>query len=402
MELHVFGIAGLPEVTAGDDVAGLITAAGPALLDGDVVVVTSKIVSKTEGRVVPGEDREAAIDAETARLVATRGATRIVETRHGFVMAAAGVDASNVPAGTVALLPLDPDDSARRIRGGLRERQGVDVAVLVTDTMGRPWRNGLVDVTLGAAGLDVLVDLRGQEDSAGHRLDATITAVADELAAAADLVKGKLDGVPVAVVRGWPVRPPTPDPGARPLVRPAAEDMFRLGTTEAKRAALLDRRDVIDLTDRPVEPGALQRALAAAAAAPDPTSSAPWRMVTVIERLPAMLDALGRAEPGGKLSRTSAPLLIVPCLITEDAAEAGQVLAIATVGAAVENLLVGLAAEGLGAMWSALSDPGTDAVRRVLELPSGWLPVGVVCAGQAASGSATAEPSRQPGLFIGR
>src|SRR5881409_3240034 len=197
-------------------------------------------------------DRQKAIDSETVRLVAERGDTRIVETRHGFVLAAAGVDASNVPAGVVALLPEDPDASARAIRDGLRERLGVDVAVVVTDTFGRPWRNGLVDVAIGAAGIAVLDDHRGRTDAHGHTLEMTVTAVIDEVASAAELVMGKLASVPVAVVRGLRYDVDPDGAGARPMVRPADEDMFRLGTTEAKRQAVLDRRTVREFSDRPV------------------------------------------------------------------------------------------------------------------------------------------------------
>ncbi len=238
-ELRVWGVEGIPEVRPGDDLAELIAAAGPELADGDVVVVTSKVVSKAEGRLVPG-DREAAIDGESVRVVARRGPTRIVETRHGLVLAAAGVDASNVAPGQVALLPVDPDASARRLRAGLRARLGVDVAVLVSDTLGRAWRDGVVDAAIGCAGLVPLDDLRGRQDEHGMVLTATVTAVADEVAAAADLVKGKLDGVPVAVVRG--LSRPRPGargdgPGDRAIVRSARDDLFRLGTAEARRRA---------------------------------------------------------------------------------------------------------------------------------------------------------------------
>ncbi|GHE76876.1 coenzyme F420:L-glutamate ligase [Streptomyces longispororuber] len=199
---RVWAVPGLPEVRQGDDLAKLIAAAEPALADGDVVLVTSKIVSKAEGRVVAAADREAAIDAETVRVVARRGTLRIVENRQGLVMAAAGVDASNTPAGTVLLLPEDPDASARALREGLRGALGVNVGVIVTDTFGRPWRAGLTDVAIGAAGVRVLDDLRGGVDAYGNPLQATVVATADELAAAGDLVKGKVSGLPVAVVRG--------------------------------------------------------------------------------------------------------------------------------------------------------------------------------------------------------
>lgn len=260
--IEIWGVDGLPEIVAGDELGTLIARAAPDLQDGDVVVVTSKIVSKAEGRLVAGT-REDHLAAETARVVAQRGATQIVETHHGFVLAAAGIDASNVPAGSVALLPLDPDASATRIREELQRLLGVQVAVLVSDTMGRPWRDGLVDTAIGAAGLDVLWDLRGQHDTAGHLLEATIIAVADELASAADLVKGKLAATPVAIVRGFPFRTSDPDLGARPLIRPATDDMFRLGTREAMHQVVLDSAPVAggDVTrERRIDEAAVRRA----------------------------------------------------------------------------------------------------------------------------------------------
>lgn len=252
MNLQVFGIPGLPEVGEGDDVAALVP--GDLIEDGDVLVVTSKIVSKAEGRVLVADDREKAIDAETVRVVARRahagGETRIVETRQGLVLAAAGVDASNTAPGTVLLLPEDPDASARGIRAGVRAHTGKDVAVIVSDTLGRPWRNGLTDAAIGVAGLAPLDDMRGRDDAHGNRLEATITAVADEIAAAAELVKGKLSGVPIAVVRGLgSLVTPDDGPGARALVRPPAEDMFRYGSADVLRA----RRTIREFTDEPVD-----------------------------------------------------------------------------------------------------------------------------------------------------
>lgn len=267
---RVWALPGMPEVRTGDNLAKLITATEPGLVDGDILLVTSKIVSKAEGRIVEAADREAAIDAETVRVVARRGTLRIVENRQGLVMAAAGVDASNTPAGTVLLLPEDPDASARTIRDGLRDTLGVEVGVVVTDTFGRPWRNGLTDVAIGAAGVRVLDDLRGGTDAYGNPLSATVVATADELASAGDLVKGKAEGLPVAVVRGLShavdmgagaevsgrgADAGGVEPGARALVRVAADDMFRLGTSEAVREAVTLRRTVREFTDEPVDPG---------------------------------------------------------------------------------------------------------------------------------------------------
>jgi coenzyme F420-0:L-glutamate ligase len=236
----VHPVPGLPEFTLGDDLAAAIATAAPWLADGDVVVVTSKVVSKVEGRLVPvapGTDREAArqraIDGETVRVVARRGPLRIVETRQGWVVAAAGIDASNVGSDALVLLPEDADASARGLRARLRELLGVEVAVVVSDTFGRTWREGLTDVAVGAAGIAALDDHRGRTDAHGNTLETTQVAVVDELASAADLVKGKLAGIPVAVVRGLPPAPPAgEDTGTRPLVRLGAGDLFPYGSRD--------------------------------------------------------------------------------------------------------------------------------------------------------------------------
>jgi len=246
--LQIWALAGIPEVTSGTDLVGVISdalvsdalvASDAALEEGDILVVTSKIVSKAEGRFVEAADREDAITAETVRVVATRttpsgATTRIVENRLGMISAAAGVDASNTPHGTVLLLPLDPDASARRLAAGLRERFGVRVGVLISDTLGRAWREGQIDCAIGAAGVQVIEDLRGQTDAEGRTLVVSMPCVADELASAADLVKGKAAGLPVAVVRGRADLVGALDlPGARSIIRPAERDMFRLGADEA-------------------------------------------------------------------------------------------------------------------------------------------------------------------------
>src|SRR6201986_2815053 len=228
--VRVFGIAGIPEITPGADLAGLIADAvtapgGPGLQDGDILVVTSKVVSKAEGRVA-AMSRDDAVAAETVRVVARRGATMISQTRHGLVMAAAGVDESNTAPGTVVLLPVDPDESARRLRKALRARLGGNVGVLVTDTMGRPGRAGQTDTAIGAAGVRPVRDHRGEQDAFGNTLEVTMAAVADEIAAAGDLVKSKSLQLPVALVRGLSALVTDDDgPGARALVRVAGEGL---------------------------------------------------------------------------------------------------------------------------------------------------------------------------------
>lgn len=245
--IEVLPVEGLPEMRPGDDLTAIVAAAlvdGPGLQDGDVVVVTSKIVSKAEGRLIalPTADpdareraRQDAIAEETVRLVARRDDLLVVQNRQGLVLAAAGVDESNVARNELALLPLDPDASAGRLRDGLRARLGLDVAVIVTDSLGRPWRAGITDQAIGVAGLSAIFDARGQLDPHGNVLETTQVAVADEIAAAADLVKGKLRGVPVAVVRGLVDDGKLPDDGlgSTTLIRRPEEDLFRLGTAEA-------------------------------------------------------------------------------------------------------------------------------------------------------------------------
>lgn len=232
---------GVPEVRPGDDLVSLLLPRVD-LADGDVLVVTSKVVSKAEGRIVPGSDREAAIADEAVRVVARRGPTTIVRTRHGLTMAAAGVDTSNVEAGWLVLLPLDPDGSARRLRATVAERTGINLGVVVTDTAGRAWREGQTDIAVGAAGLTVLDDHAGRVDPHGNPLAVTAPAVADEIAGLAELAAGKLGGRPFAVVRGRAdlVLPPGEDgPGAVALVRPEAGDLFGFGAREAVVRALL-------------------------------------------------------------------------------------------------------------------------------------------------------------------
>ena len=227
--IEVLAVAGLPEVRPGDDLAALIAGAAN-LADGDVVVVTQKVVSKAEDRLVdidPEVGHRPLVERESVRILRRRGDLVIAETEHGFVCANAGVDLSNVEAGQAALLPVDPDRSARRIRDALRHRFSVDVAVVVSDTFGRPWRRGVTDVAIGCAGLRPVVDLRGTTDALGRELQVTEVAVVDEIAAAAELVMGKAAGVPVAVVRG--IDPVWFGDGSvvDDVVRSPDEDLFR-------------------------------------------------------------------------------------------------------------------------------------------------------------------------------
>jgi coenzyme F420-0:L-glutamate ligase / coenzyme F420-1:gamma-L-glutamate ligase len=368
--LEILPVHGIGEVVPGDDLAALIAAAAPWLRDGDVLVVTSKIVSKAEGRLVDvpagGPDRERArrevIGAETGRVVATRGDTRIVATHHGFVMASAGVDASNVDSSRLVLLPKDPDGSARALRAALAERHGVRVAVVISDTMGRPWRNGLTDVALGAAGIAPLRDHRGETDPYGNELHLTQMAIVDELAAAAELVKGKRDQVPVAVVRGLAGTLAGDGPGVvATLVREAATDMFSLGTAEARAAGL---RDAAALPDAPPA-GPVDLA---AAFDPTPPPPGPTLLAAAVHR--ALTAAHLRADQGeglradqgegdaiGDRLRSSFSLIderVIRCVAGDPADPASLV----RLGADVHRLRAALAAEGVTST-PRFTPPGT-------------------------------------------
>lgn len=232
-EVRVLPIEGIGEAQPGDDVATLIGDAiesGPTLESGDVVVVTHKLISKAEGQIVELADdgpdaHRFLVDREAVRILRRRGPLVIAQTRHGFICANAGVDRSNAGHAKAILLPEDPDRSANRVRLRLQHRFGVDIAVVVTDTFGRAWRRGLVDVAIGVAGMEAIDDLRGQTDTFGKVLEVSEVAIVDEIASAADLVMGKASGIPAAIVRGVAWKPS--NAGIEPIIRPAAEDMFR-------------------------------------------------------------------------------------------------------------------------------------------------------------------------------
>ena len=226
-ELRVIPVMGVPEVTTGDDVATLIVSAleSGTLLDGDVLVVTQKVISKAEGRVVPAADRASSIESETVRVLRKSGEMLISQTRHGLVCANAGVDASNMEGDNIALLPIDPDASARRIRARVKHLVEVDVGVVISDTFGRAWRLGQTDVAIGVAGFEPFTDHRGTLDVQGREMTATRIAIADELAGAAEIVMGKAERICAAIVRGAPIKPGRG--AAVEIVRPPADDLFR-------------------------------------------------------------------------------------------------------------------------------------------------------------------------------
>ncbi|MGF2944145.1 coenzyme F420-0:L-glutamate ligase [Mycobacterium sp. Lab-001] len=435
--VEILPVTGLPEFRPGDDLTAAVATAAPWLRDGDVVVVTSKAVSKCEGRLVAAPQdaeerdrlRRRLVNDEAVRVLARKGRTLITESRLGLVQAAAGVDGSNVGRNELALLPIDPDASAAALRAGLRRGLGVDVAVVITDTMGRAWRNGQTDAAIGAAGLAVLHNYSGAVDRHGNELVVTEVAVADEIAAAADLVKGKLTAMPVAVVRGLHVT----DDGstARRLLRPGTEDLFWLGTAEAldmgRRQAQLVRRSVRRFDDRAVPPDLVESAVAEALTAPAPHHTRPVRFVwlcapairlrlldrmkdrwrTDLARDGRPADAIERRVARGQILY-DAPEVVIPFLVPDgahtypDAArtDAEHTMFTVAAGAAVQALLVALAVRGLGSCWigSTIFAPGL--VRAELDLPGDWEPLGAVAIGYAEQPASPREPGPVADLLI--
>ncbi|MGE5227158.1 MAG: coenzyme F420-0:L-glutamate ligase [Planctomycetaceae bacterium] len=415
MTIEVLPVAGLPEVRPGEDLATLLE--GPladiGLREGDVVVVTQKVVSKAEDRVVGGDDRAEWVARETVRVVARRGDLVISQTRHGFVCANAGVDASNVAEGFLTLLPEDPDASAERLRASLASAFGVArLGVIVTDTFGRAWRQGLVDVALGVAGMPALLDLRGTTDHTGRELEATIVAVADHVAAAAGLVMGKDARIPVAVVRGVALDAAPAGTGAD-LVRPAADDLFR----ESPLQALHARRTIRSFGPGDVPRAAVEEAVRAAATAPAPHHTRPWLFVALDAPASkrALLAAIGDAwradlrrdaTPEDVIARRiarsdavlgAAPTLIVPFVrfhgahpyADADRAGAEREMFLLSGGAAIQNLLLGLHAQGLASCWISSTLFCQEETRALLGLDDGWHALGTVACGPMPQGGAS-------------
>lgn len=435
--IEILPVPGLPEFRPGDDLSTALSTAAPWLRDGDVVVVTSKAVSKCEGRLVPAPEDEAErdllrrklVDDEAVRVLARKERTLITENRLGLIQAAAGVDGSNVGRGELALLPLDPDGSAARLRAGLRERLGVTVAVVITDTMGRAWRNGQTDAAIGSAGLAVLHNYSGAVDRHGNELVVTEVAVADEIAAAADLVKGKLTAMPVAVVRG--LDPADDGSNARHLVRSGTDDLFWLGTAEAidlgRRQAQLLRRSVRRFSDEPVPPELVESAVAEALTAPAPHHTRPVRFVWLQESRLRLLDRMkdrwrsdltGDGRPADSVDRRvargqilyDAPEVVIPFMVPDgahsypDAArtDAEHTMFTVAVGAAVQALLVALTVRGVGSCWIGSTIFAADLVREELALPADWEPLGAIAIGYPAEESGPRDPVPVADLLIRR
>ncbi|MFI7194723.1 coenzyme F420-0:L-glutamate ligase [Nocardia nova] len=435
-EIRIIPVPGLPEFRPGDDVAERIVAQTPWLADGDVLVVTSKIVAKAEGRIVEAprdpDERDAVrrklVDAEAVRVLARKGRTLITENHIGIVQAASGVDGSNVEQGELVLLPTDPDASAKALRAALAQRLGVDVAVVITDTMGRAWRIGQTDAAIGAAGLRVVHDYAGAVDGQGNELQVTQVAVADELAAAADLAKGKLGGVPVAVVRG--LTPHDDGSTAKDLLRGGEEDLFWLGTAEAiergHREALLLRRSVRTFADTPVDPEVIRAAVGDALTAPAPHHTRPVRFVWVRQpelraRLLNSMAAQWRTDLGGdgldperverRVARGrilfDAPEVIIPFCVPDGAHDypderrraAESTMFTVAVGAAVQGLLVGLATRGVGSCWIGSTIFAPEVTREVLGLAPDWNPLGAIAIGYPEE-ELSPRPPREAGMGL--
>lgn len=427
--IEILPVRGLPEFRPGDDLAASIAEHAPWIRENDILVVTSKVISKVEGRLVDApvdpEERDAArrvlVDQEAVRIVARKGRTLITENRLGIVQAASGIDGSNVDGAELALLPEDPDKSASALRNSLSQLLGVSVGVVVTDTMGRAWRIGQTDAAIGSAGLAVVHAYAGAEDSQGNELIVTEVAVADEIAAAGDLVKGKLGSVPVAVVRG--LTPVDDGSRARDLVRPGEDDLFWLGTEESivrgRRQALLLRRSVRSFSDETVDPEDIRGAVADALTAPAPHHTRPVRFVWV--RTPALRtrlldrmtekwredlrsDGLDEGRIDARVARGrilfDAPEIVIPFCVPDGAhtypdehrTRAEETMFTVAVGAAVQGLLVALAVRDLGSCWIGSTIFASDLVRAELGLRADWKAMGAIAIGHPVELSTPRAP----------
>ena len=413
MTFTVRPVEGLAEIAPGDDLASLVAEAIAPMepAEGDVVVITQKVVSKAEGRLAPAADRDAVLAAETTRVVARRGDLVIAETAHGLVCANAGVDASNVADGLLTLLPVDPDGSARRLRETLASRLGLErLGVVITDTFGRPWREGLVDVAIGVAGMPAALDLRGTPDHAGRALEVTVMALADQVAAAAGIVMGKAERVPVALVRGiaWDGE----EGAAADLVRAPADDLFR----ESPLQSLHARRTIRAFGPGTVPRSIVAEAIAAACTAPAPHHTRPWSFVALDTAAAkrALLGAIAEAWRADlradatpedvierRLARSdavlgAAPTLIVPFVRFDGAhaypdrerAGAEREMFLLAGGAAIQTLLLALHDLGYASCWISSTLFCQEETRAVLGLDAGWYALGTVACGPMPEGGA--------------
>jgi dehydro coenzyme F420 reductase / coenzyme F420-0:L-glutamate ligase / coenzyme F420-1:gamma-L-glutamate ligase len=423
VSIEILPLQGVPEIRSGDDLAAVLESPlrelGPR--GGDVVVVTSKAVSKAEGRLVAGTDRAPWVEREAVRVVARRGDLVIAETRHGFVCANAGVDTSNVDPGIIALLPEDSDLSAERLRSALEARLGVrPLGVVITDTFGRPWREGLVDVAIGLAGLPALVDLRGTPDDRGRLLEATVIALADQVAAASGLEMRKTARIPAVIARGLDAGK---DPGgrARDLVRPAREDLFR----EAPLLSISARRTIRSFGPGDLPREAIEEAVVAACTAPAPHHTRPWRftalltppakrtlLATIAEAWREDLRGDGTSEEviDRRIGRSdavlgTAPALIVPWVRFRGAhpyadperAHAEREMFLLSAGAGIQNLLLALHAQGFASCWISSTLFCQEETRAVLGMDDEWFALGTVAAGPMPQDGA---PSPRPTIDL--
>jgi coenzyme F420-0:L-glutamate ligase / coenzyme F420-1:gamma-L-glutamate ligase len=421
-------------LTAEDDLTSTLLeaagAAGVTLADGDVVCVASKVVSLVEGATVPlpaGDERAArrgVARERAARIVADAPWVLITQTPHGFVCANGGVDASNVDEDVLLLLPEDPDASAARLRAEVAERTGARIGVIVTDTFGRPWRNGQTEVALGVAGVPALRDERGGTDLHGRLLEVTEAAVADEMAAAADLVRTKASGTPFVLLRGGL---PTGEGTGRDLIRPAEDDLFRAGGPTASVEAVARRRTVRSFAPDEVDPEVLRAAVAAAATAPAPHHTRPWRFLRLTPatrqrllddmaetwRRDLAADGLPTERIERRIARSDAvlreaPELLVPFVVLDGAHHypddrrrvAERDLFVLSGGAALQNLQVVLAGHGLGAAWISSTAFCPETVRASLDLDEDWVPIGMVAVGRPAGPPPPPRPPIDTGQLL--